>query len=199
MASPGEFAFKLNPAYLAEARAEHDDLEAAIRTVIPWVISRVASARGPDELTVAFSELDAREGILRAIVGCELLGQANSRPDVREWLCQFLSDRRLSEGARYQLAGAYSRLGVEARRSSHASDAIFFARKGLGVVADLPARAVTSNLYYNLGTALEAGGDFEAAIQAFDDSADIDESIGRGPEAAQSRERISSLQKHILP
>jgi tetratricopeptide (TPR) repeat protein len=199
MPSKRAFSIELNPVYLAEARAEHGDLEAAIRAVIPWVISRVASARDVDELTVAFAELDADDGLFRAIVGCELLGQAGSRPDVREWLCQHLSDRILSEGARYQLAGAYSRLGVEARRSSHVSDAIYFARKGLSVIADLPPRAVTSNLYYNLATALETGGDFEAAIQAFDDSADIDESIGRHQDAVQSRERIRLLQRDVSP
>ena len=193
------FSIELNPIYLAEARAEHLDLESAVRSVIPWVIGRVAAARNPDELTVAFAELDAEDGLFRAVVGCELLGQAGSRPDVREWLCQYMEDQSLSDGTRYQLAGAYSRLGAEARRSSRCTDAIFFARQGLNAITDLPYRAVTSNLYYNLGTALEAGGDFEAAIQAFDDSADIDERIGRAQEAAQSRQRIGILQRLISP
>ena len=47
--------------------------------------------------------------------------------------------------------------------------------------------------------ALEADGDFEAAIQAYDDSADIDERIGRPQEAAQSRQRIGILQQLIPP
>jgi tetratricopeptide (TPR) repeat protein len=199
MPAPRSFSIELNPVYLAEARDQHGNLEADIRDVIPWVITRVAVARDVDELTVAFAELDADAGLFRAIVGCELLGQAGSRPDVREWLCEFMSDRSLSEGECFQLAGAYSRLGVEARRANHLSEAIFFARKGLNVVADLPARAVTSNLYYNLAVALEAEGDFEAAIQALDDSADIDALMGRWQEATQSRERIALLQKHISP
>jgi tetratricopeptide (TPR) repeat protein len=197
MPTPRAFSIELNPIYLAEARAEHDNLESDIRAVIPWVISRVALARDPDALTVAFGELEPREGLFRAIVGCEVLGQAGSRPDVREWLCQYLGDRSLSEGARYQLAGSYSRLGADARRGGHVSDAVFFARQGIGAIADLPPRAVTANLYYNLGTALEAGGDFDAAIQAFEDSADVDDMIGRAQEAAQSRERIGILHRLI--
>ncbi len=110
-----------------------------------------------------------------------------------------MEDQSLSDGTRYQLAGAYSRLGAEARQASRFTDAIFFARQGLNAITDLPYRAVTSNLYYNLGTALEAGGDFEAAIQAYDDSADIDERIGRPQEAAQSRQRIGMLQRLISP
>jgi tetratricopeptide (TPR) repeat protein len=193
------FSVELNPVYLAEARVAHRNLESAIRGVIPWIISRVAVARNPDELAVAFAELEADESLFRAIVSCELLGQAEARPDVREWLCQYMEDRSLTDGARYQLAGAYSRLGAESRRSGRLSDAIFFARQGLSVIADLPYRAVTSNLYYNLGTALEAERDFDAAIQAFDDSADVDELIGRGQDAVQSRHRIKILQKLIAP
>lgn len=199
MPSKRAFSVELNPVYLTEARAAHRDLESSIRAVIPWIISRVAAARDPDELAVAFAELEADEGLFRAIVGCELLGQAGARPDVREWLCQYMEDRSLTDGARYQLAGAYSRLGAESRRSRRLSDAIFFARQGLSVIADLPYRAVTSNLYYNLGTALEVEGDFDAAIQAFDDSADVDELIGRGQEAMQSRQRIGILQRLISP
>ncbi len=191
------FSVELNPVYLTEARAAHRDLESSIRAAVPWIISRVAAARGPDGLAVAFAELEAQEGLFRAIVGCELLGQAGARPDVREWLCQYMEDRNLTAGARYQLAGAYSRLGAESRQANRLSDAIFFARQGLGVIADLPYRAVTSNLYYNLGTALEVEGDFDAAIQAFDDSADVDELIGRGQEAVHSRQRIRILQKLI--
>ena len=199
MPSPRAFSVELNPVYLAEARASSRDLESAIRDVIPWIISRVAVATNPDELAVAFAEIEADEGLFRAIVGCEVLGQAGARPDVREWLCQYMEDRSLTDGARYQLAGAYSRLGTESRRSSRAPDAIFFARQGLSVIADLPFRAVTSNLYYNLGTALEAEGDFDAAIQAFDDSADVDELIGRDQDALQSRHRIRILQTLIAP
>ncbi|MHC4079741.1 MAG: tetratricopeptide repeat protein [Planctomycetota bacterium] len=199
MPSKRAFSVELNPVYLAEAQGGHRDLESEIRAVIPWIITRVAVARDPDELTIAFAELEADDGLFAAIVGCELLGQAGARPDVREWLCQYMEDRSLSDGARYQLAGAYSRLGVESRESSRLPEAIFFARQGLSVIADLPYRAVTSNLYYNLGTALEAEGDFDAAIQAFDDSADVDELIGRGEDAVQSRQRIRLLRKFISP
>jgi tetratricopeptide (TPR) repeat protein len=193
------FSIELNPIYLAEVAAEHRDLESAIRAIIPWIIARVAAARNPDELTVAFTELEAPDGLFRAVVGCELLGQAGARPDVREWLCQYMEDQSLTDGARYQLAVAYSRLGAEARRSSRFSDAIFFARQGLNAITDLPYRAVTSNLYYNLGVALEANEDLEAAIQAYDDSADVDELIGRAREAAESRQRITILQRAISP
>jgi tetratricopeptide (TPR) repeat protein len=197
MHSKPAISVELNPVYLAEARAANRDLESSIRDVIPWIITRVAVARDPDELTIAFAEVDADEGLFRAIVGCELLGQAGARPDVREWLCQYMEDRSLTDGARYQLAGAYSRLGTESRRSNRLPEAIFFARQGLSVIADLPYRAVTSNLYYNLGTALEAEGDFDAAIQAFDDSADVDERIGRNHEAGESRQRIRILRQLI--
>ena len=199
MPSQRAFSVELNPVYLTEAHVTHRDLESAIRGVIPWIITRVSVARNPDELAVAFAELEADDGLFRAIVGCEVLGQAGARPDVREWLCQYMEDRSLTDGARYQLAGAYSRLGAESRQSSRLPDAIFFARQGLSVIADLPYRAVTSNLYYNLGTALEAQGDFDAAIQAFDDSADVDELIGKGQDAVQSRHRIRILQKLLAP
>lgn len=193
------FSIEFNPVYLAEARAEQRDLVSEIRAVLPWIITRVAVARDPDELAVAFAELEADDGLFAAIVGCELLGQAGARPDVREWLCQYMEDRSLSDGARYQLAAAYSRLGTESRRSTRLPDAIFFARQGLSVIADLPYRAVTSNLYFNLGAALEAEGDFGAAIQAFDDAADIDERIGRSEEAWQARQRIGILRKLTAP
>jgi tetratricopeptide (TPR) repeat protein len=194
-----DVSIELNPVYLAEVRSLRVDLEADIRAAIPWVVSRVGMAGDVHELTIAFAELEPQECVFRAILGCELLGRANARPDVREWLCQYLSDQNLSDGARYQLAAAYSRLGVEARRSAQLSDAIYFARRGISAIEDLPVRAVTSNLYFNLATALESEGDFEAAVRAFDDSAEIDQMIGRHVEASESRQRIAVLQKHISP
>jgi tetratricopeptide (TPR) repeat protein len=192
-----EVSIELNPVFLAETRSRRADLETDIRAAIPWVIARVGLASDLHELTVAFAEIEPGDCVFRAIIACELLGQASSRPDVREWLCQYLSDQDLSDGARYQLAAAYSRLGVEARRSNQTSDAIYFARRGLSVIEDLPVRAVTSNLYFNLATALESEGDFEGAVSAFDDSAEIDQMIGRHVEASESRQRIALLQRHI--
>jgi tetratricopeptide (TPR) repeat protein len=199
MSPKPDVSIELNPVYIDEVRSLRVDLEADIRAAIPWVVSRVGLAGDTHELTVAFAELEPEECVFRAIICCELLGQAGSRPDVREWLCQYLSDQRLSPGACYQLAAAYTRLGVEARRQGQISDAIYFARRGLSAVEDLPVRAVTSNLYYNLATALEAEGDFEAAMRAFDDSAEIDQMIGRHVEASESRQRIALLQRHISP
>jgi len=199
MSPQPDVSIELNPVYLDEVRSLRVALEADIRAAIPWVVSRVGLAGDVHELTIAFAELEPEDCVFRAIIGCELLGQASSRPDVREWLCQYLSDQNLSDGARYQLAAAYSRLGVEARRAGQISDAIYFARRGLSAVEDLPVRAVTSNLYYNLATALESEGDFEAAVRAFDDSAEIDQMIGRHMEASESRHRMASLQKHISP
>ena len=76
-------------------------------------------------------------------------------------------------------------------------EAIGFARKGLAAVADLPSRAITANLYYNLGVALEHAGLGRAAIEAFGDSADVDELIGRSEEAELARQRITLLQNHV--
>jgi len=194
---PPAFEIELNPVYLREVLGRHGDVEAAIRKAIPWVITRVVVARSQEELTGAFAELDDDEGPLRAFVSCELLGQASSRPDVRRWLCEYLDGLRLEEGARYQLAGAWSRLGVEARRSGAAGEAAVLARRGLEVVADLPPRAVTANLYYNLGIAFESDGDVPGAIEAFGDAADIEEHIGRTDEAAQAREHIRVLKTKL--
>ncbi len=190
---PGTFEIQFNPVYLAEARASFTDLDAAVREAIPWVIMRIAIARSCDELQRAFDELSAGENVFRAILGCEILGLAASRPDVREWLCRYLAGMDLSDGARYQLAGACSRLGVEARRANRLPEAIAWARKGIEAVADLPSCAVTANLYYNLGVALDAAGDVHAAIHAFQDAAEIDELLERPDDAAQSQQRITEL------
>lgn len=184
---------ELNPAYLAEARLGFDDLDAAIRDAIPWVIFNVVPARDFDALAEAIRELPSRVRVLRAVVGCELLALSGSRPDVQEWLCRYLDGLNLTEGARYQLAGLYSRLGVEARRRDHLPQAVDFARRGLETVADLPPHAVTSNLYYNLAVAFESSSRPDDAIQAFEDAAEIDEMIGRHEEAAHARECLRLL------
>ena len=57
----------------------------------------------------------------------------------------------------------------------------------------LPAQAVTANLYYNLGVALEHAAEIDAAMEAFEDSAEIDDFLGRAAEADLSRERIKIL------
>ncbi len=114
---------------------------------------------------------------------------------MRRWLCEFLEGLELGEGARYQLAGAWSRLGVEARRGGRNDEAASIARRGIEAVADLPPRAVTANLYYNLGVALETSGDVPGAIEAFEDAAEVEDFIGRDEEAAQSREHIRVLRK----
>lgn len=190
---PRSVRIELNAVYLDEVEQTHGDVEAAIRRVIPWVATRIVPARCFEDLRDALDDL-GDDGPLTAIVGYELLGQAAARPDVREWLCRCLGETRLTDGGRYQLAGAWSRLGVEARRSSRYAGAIEYARRGLDAVADLPPRAVTSNLYYNLGVALEHAHELESAIEAFEDSAEIDDLIGRNAEAVLARERIRILQ-----
>ena len=194
VASRQSFQIEFDPAYLAEMREQYDDVEEAVREAIPWIITRVLIAPDDRQLRSALGEFDHCESVLRAFVGCEVLGQASSRPDVRRWLCEYAASLKLGEGARYQLAGAYSRLGVESRRSGRLVEAVSFARQGLDVVADLPPRAVTANLYYNLGIALERKREFVAAIEAFEDSAEIDELIGRHGEASLTRQRVNMLQ-----
>ena len=194
MASRQSFQIEFDPAYLAEIREQYGDVEAAVREVIPWIITRILIARNDEQLCSAFDELDPGECQFRAFVGCEVLGQASSRPDVRLWLCEYAASLELGEGARYQLAGAYSRLGVESRRRDRLAEAVSLARQGLDAVGDLPPKAVTANLYYNLGIAIERKGDFVAAIEAFDDSAEIDDHIGRHDEASLARQRVNMLQ-----
>lgn len=193
MASRQSFQIEFDPAYLAEIREQYGDVEAAVREVIPWIITRVLIARNDEQLCSAFDELDPGECQFRAFVGCEVLGEASSRPDVRRWLCEYAASLKLGEGARYQLAGAYSRLGVESRRSDRLAEAVSLARQGLDAVADLPPKAVTANLYYNMGIAIERKGDVVAAIEAFDDSAEIDDSLGRHDEASLTRQRVNML------
>ena len=193
LASRQSFQIEFDPAYLAEIREQYGDVEAAVREVIPWIITRVLIARNDEQLCSAFDELDPRECQFRAFVGCEVLGEASSRPDVRRWLCEYAASLKLGEGARYQLAGAYSRLGVESRRSDRLAEAVSLARQGLDAVADLPPKAVTANLYYNMGIAIERKGDLVAAIEAFDDSAEIDDSLGRHDEASLTRQRVNML------
>jgi len=193
LASRQSFQIEFDPAYLAEIREQYGDVEAAVREVIPWIITRVLIARNDEQLCSAFDELDPGECQFRAFVGCEVLGEASSRPDVRRWLCEYTAGLKLGEGARYQLAGAYSRLGVESRRSDRLAEAVSLARQGLDAVADLPPKAVTANLYYNMGIAIERKGDLVAAIEAFDDSAEIDDSLGRHDEASLTRQRVNML------
>lgn len=193
MASRQSFQIEFDPAYLAEIREQYGDVEAAVREVIPWIITRVLIARNDEQLCSAFDELDPGECQFRAFVGCEVLGEASSRPDVRRWLCEYAASLKLGEGARYQLAAAYSRLGVESRRSDRLAEAVSLARQGLDAVADLPPKAVTANLYYNMGIAIERKGDVVAAIEAFDDSAEIDDSLGRHDEASLTRQRVNML------
>lgn len=193
MASRQSFQIEFDPAYLAVIREQYGDVEAAVREVIPWIITRVLIARNDEQLCSAFDELDPGECQFRAFVGCEVLGEASSRPDVRRWLCEYAAGLKLGEGARYQLAGAYSRLGVESRRSDRLAEAVSLARQGLDAVADLPPKAVTANLYYNMGIAIERKGDLVAAIEAFDDSAEIDDSLGRHDEASLTRQRVNML------
>ncbi len=195
MPTESTFEMQLDAVFMAEATKQYGDLETAIRKSIPWVIARVALARCADELDAAFRELEPENRVFRALVGCELLGMTAARPDVRIWLCGYVGGLGPGEGARYQLACAYSRLGAEARRSMRFEDAVEFARKGLDSVSDLPPRAVTANLYYNLGVALDARGDVGAAIAAFEDSADVDDSIGRESEAAQARSSADLLRR----
>ena len=193
LASRQSFQIEFDPAYLAEIREQYGDVEAAVREVIPWIITRVLIARNDEQLCSAFDELDPGECQFRAFVGCEVLGEASSRPDVRRWLCEYAASLKLGEGARYQLAGAYSRLGVESRRSDRLAEAVSLARQGLDAVADLPPKAVTANLYYNMGIAIERKGDLVAAIEAFDDSAEIDDSLGRHDEASLTRQRVNII------
>ncbi len=187
------FEIELTPVYLAEARARYGDIEAAVRDAIPWVITRLAIARSRAELQQAFDELDDGENFFRAILGCELLGMASSRPDVRAWLCEYLGRQELSDGMRYQLASAYSRLGVEARRAGRLDEAVALARSGLEAIADLPPCAVTATLYYNLGVALEESGSARLALGAYEDAVEIDEHLGRCDDADHARQRISHL------
>ncbi len=195
MPAESTFEMQLDAVFMAEATKQYGDLESAIRKSIPWVITRLALARGADELDAAFAELDPANRVFRALVGCELLGMTGSRPDVRIWLCRYVGGLGPGEGARYQLACAYSRLGAEARRSQRLDDAEGFARRGLDSVSDLPPRAVTANLYYNLGVALDARGDVGRAIEAFEDAADVDQSIGRESEATQARKSADLLRR----
>lgn len=186
---------ELNPDYLAEAKWRFGDVDQAIKQAIPWVLVRVVPARNYDQLCDDLDELPTGVNVLRAVVAGELLAHANARPDVRRWLCEYLDHAGLTEGARYQLAGTYSRLGVESRRSNRLPEAVDFAKRGLETVADLPARAVTANLYYNLAVALEGIEELDSAIQAFEDAAEIDEQIGRADEAANARECVSLLRR----
>jgi tetratricopeptide (TPR) repeat protein len=193
MASGRSINIELNPAYLAEARGSYDDVEAAVRDAIPWVITTVLVARDGEDLRESLDAMESDVSVFRAFVGCEVLGQASTRPDVRQWLCGYVGDMDLPEGARYQLAGVYSRLGAEARRAGRFDEAMELARGGIEVVADVPPRAVTANLYYNLGVAAERGGRLAAAVEAFGDSAEIDDLIGRHGEATLTRQRVSLL------
>ena len=193
MPSRKELEIEFNPAYIAEARWRFGDLEKAIKDSVPWVISRILPARGLDVVCDALDELPPGLSILRAIIAGELLAMSGARPDVRLWLCDYLFDADLSEGARYHLAGVYTRLGAEARRADRLPEAVDLARRGLNVVADLPPLAVTANLYYNLGVAHEVTSRFDEAIGAFEDSAEIDELIGRYEEAAHTRECLRLL------
>ena len=194
MASGRSFQIELNPAYLAEARGRYDDVESAVRNAIPWVLTNVLVAREGEELRAELNAMEASDGVFRAFISCEVLGQASSRPDVRRWLCAYVGEMDLSEGARYQLAGVYSRLGAEARRGVRLEEAMRLARQGIEAVADLPPAAVTANLYYNLGVAAEHHGDLDTALEAYGDSAEIDDLIGRHDEATLTRQRVSLLQ-----
>ncbi len=194
MASGRQVQIELNPAYLAEARGRYDDVESAVKNAIPWVITNVLVARDGEELRDALDAMETNEGVFRAFISCEVLGQASSRPDVRQWLCTYVGDLDLCEGARYQLAGVYSRLGAEARRAGRLDEAVKHARAGIEAIADLPPVAVTANLYYNLGVAAERGSDLDTALEAFGDSAEIDDLIGRHDEAILTRQRVSLLQ-----
>ncbi len=193
MASRQSFQIEFNPAYLADTRRRYDDVEAAIRDAVAWVITHILIARSMEDLGRAFARMVSTERVLRAFVGCELLGQASSRPDVQRWLCEYLDELSLDDGARYQLAGVYSRLGTEARRANRFDEAVSLAKRGIDAVADLPSSAVTANLYYNLGIALERSGELAAAIEAFGDSAEIDDLIGRFGEATLTRQRVALL------
>jgi tetratricopeptide (TPR) repeat protein len=194
MASGRSFHIEFNPAYLAEARGRYDDIESAVRNTIPWVLTNVLVAREGEELRSELDAMEATDCVFRAFVSCEVLGQASSRPDVRQWLCEYVGQRNLGEGARYQLAGVYSRLGAEARRTVRLKEAMKLARQGIEAIADLPPAAVTANLYYNLGVAAERYGDRTTAVEAFGDSAEIDDLIGRHDEATLTRQRVSLLQ-----
>ncbi len=193
MASGRSFQIELNPAYLAEARRRYDDVESAVRSAIPWVLTYVLVAREGEALRGVLDAMEPSDGVFRAFVSCEVLGQASSRPDVRQWLCSYVSELDLGEGARYQLAGVYSRLGTEARRAGRLDEAMRLARQGIEAIADLPPAAVTANLYYNLGTAAERRKDLDTALEAFADSAEIDDLIGRHDEATLTRQRMSLL------
>jgi hypothetical protein len=186
---------ELNPVFAEEMRAEHGDLEGAIREALAWVISRVLLATGADSLRVAFEGLAPRVAVLRAVVGLELLARAGARPDQRHWLCEYLLGCRLSDGGRYQLANAWCRLGVEARRAGDIDGAVAGATRGLDVIADLPPQAITANLYYNLAIAQEIRGDAGASEAAFRDSAEIDELIGRPGPAEDARRRADAVRR----
>jgi len=196
MASGRSFHIELNPAYLAEARRQYDDVESAVRNAIPWVLTYVLVAREGEELRGVLNAMEPTDGVFRAFVSCEVLGQASSRPDVRRWLCAYVGELDLGDGARYQLAGVYSRLGAESRRAGRLDEAMKLARQGIEAIADLPPAAVTANLYYNLGIAAERGRDLETALEAFGDSAEIDDLIGRHDEATLTRQRMSLLKKN---
>ncbi len=194
MASGRSFQIELNPAYLAEARGQFDDVESAVRKAIPWVLTNVLVAREGEELRGVLDAMETTDVVFRSFVSCEVLGQAASRPDVRQWLCEYVGQRNLGDGARYRLAGVYSRLGAEARRTVRLQDAMKLARQGIEAIADLPPAAVTANLYYNLGVAAERRSDLDTALEAFADSAEIDDLIGRHDEATLTRQRVSLLQ-----
>ena len=125
---------ELNPVYMAEARRRYGDLDARISEIIGWVLFRVAIAQDRAELGTAFDELARDEREFRALVGCEVLGLGSARPDIRDWLCEYVMEHGPGAGARYQVACAYSRLGSEARRSNRPQDAARLARKGLEAV-----------------------------------------------------------------
>ena len=188
---------ELNPVYLAEARRRYRDLEAQIRDIVGWVLIRVAIAQGRGELRTAFDELENETPGVRARVGWGIRGAGAARPVVWAWRCDDVSAQAPAVGARYQVAGAESRLGTEARRSNRLPEAVDFAKEGISVVADLPPQAVTANLYFNLGVALEGRGEVAEAIEAFEDAAEIDAALGREPESAWSRQSIKTLRGRI--
>ncbi len=174
---------ELHPVYKKEVESHFKDVNKAMSEAIQYFRSAfsAASDKGITDVSKIIGNLQDWKAQFRVHVACEYYRQvlASEAFSFVLTLCDHLKASGLNEGGRYNVARCYAHLGCSARQSGQIELAVKIANMGISLIDGLPYRAVSSNLFYNLGVALEHSADFDGASNAYEKASEIDRILKR--------------------